>query len=145
MSLKKQLEKKNKDTMRILLKILVIFTLQFVIPTLIYNLLCIFYENNFGEIKHNLNWGITLHFAIYFYVIISFFSAIFNYVFGNRHFFINIILFGIFFIYYAQNITYTPFRTGLLLISAIIGFFTPLLLNKITFQNNMKCHQKINF
>lgn len=119
--------------MGVFLKLLVVFVLQCLLAFGIYDLLYTIYEIMYGDIRSDLNWGITLHFSIYFYLVICFLTSIGNMINGRRQCWIIISLYLVFLIYYAQHISDTPYRTGLLLVSSLIGFFVPLLLDKIIF------------
>jgi hypothetical protein len=127
--------------MGVFFKLSAVFVFQCVLAIIFYELFYLIYENLFGDIKPNLNWGITLYFATYFYLVICLLTTISNFLFGCRKFWIIIFLYVLFFINYAQHITYTPYRTGLMLISALLGFFIPLLLDKIIFLKKLVGNQ----
>jgi hypothetical protein len=52
--------------MGVFFKLSAVFVFQCVLAIIFYELFYLIYENFFGDIKPNLNWGITLYFATYF-------------------------------------------------------------------------------
>jgi len=78
--------------------------------------------------SNNLSWGITLRVAVYLYISISLILSILSFLkISNR---IIIIIYCMAFMFFALpllgHICLTPYKTGLLLISALFGFLVPI-------------------
>lgn len=79
-----------------------------------------------STIKNNLAWGISLKIALIEFIIIVFAINLASIYINNK--LVNILLlftgFCIFTFTWVQDLSYTPYRTGLLLVSAACSFLT---------------------
>ncbi len=88
--------------------------------------------------KTSINWGITLKFAAQVFYILALLEAlIFEFLQRkNLQYFALFVIVIVFLSLFASSLKYTPYRTALLFISAILGFVAPILLKRFRINNN---------
>lgn len=103
---------------------IIIFFIQIITALIIYEVGINFYKI-FNTVRNNLNWGITLTFASYLYLILALLCSMI-YIFVNKKYRTIIIIF-IYIIYtllFISNWSYTPYRLFSIYISTLIGTST---------------------
>lgn len=113
-------------------------TLQITAAGFIYDFGYAFYEKMYGAIRRDIAWGIGLELAKYLFVTLAILIAIANnYLKEKKHKLIAIVaVVGVFMMFFISNLFYSPYRTTLLIASAIGGFLVNLFFIKGLFKKS---------
>lgn len=117
---------KSNNTLKFLIPYLITYIIQIAFFCLTYEIGYFMWDNFIEEVRRNLNWGITLRFALFLFVLMSSFTALLFVKKIRYKWIITIIVFVTFELIFINNFSYTPYRYLLLSISAFLGFFIPL-------------------
>lgn len=112
--------------------------LQIVLAILVYEFGRFIYEQINGSIRHDISWGLGLELAKYLFITLAIIVAIANnYLKGKKHKLIAIgVVIAVFAMFFLKTIPHTPYRTTLLIGSAICGFLVNLFFIKGLFKKS---------
>jgi hypothetical protein len=119
--------------MKNLLYGLLISLLGVAVFVLFHDTALLLYEKIFHRIRPNLNWGLSVNFALYLFILLSVTATLLsmNSVGQRRKCLFFLLALVVFSCFWIKDLSYTPLRTGLLILSAAVGFFSFFLIHRI--------------
>ncbi|MNE58253.1 hypothetical protein D3C87_17530 [compost metagenome] len=108
----------NKLTIRVLL-LFVLWAGQFTVYISIYELGHALWKYLGNDVRNDLGWGITMHFSMFVFAVLSFINSILVTIRIRKSWLIAFLLFAIFEMFFGRSFTYSPLRSLLLSFSVL--------------------------